>query len=156
MRQIAALCVFAFLLLPTIGCGTRTAKVSGQVRYQNKPVPGGTISFKPVQPGLPIATAALDAEGRYELTVAVGEVQILVDNRQLAPRERPSAPEFGGDLKLPKDLKLDAKPGGAGPAVEPPSGKYREIPSKYYQFETSGLEHQITGEPAQTHDIELK
>ena len=156
MRPIAALCALALLLPLLTGCGVRTARVSGQVRYPTQPVPGGTIMFKPVQPGREIATAALNEEGRYELTVAVGDVQILVDNRELAPREKAGKPELPAGLKLPTDAKIDRGTGERGHAADAPPGKYREIPPKYYQFETSELTHQVTSEATQTHDIDLK
>ena len=147
--------VFGLVLLAGTGCGERTAKVSGQVFYQDKPVPGGTVMFKPVAAGRAIATANLDEEGRYEVTVAVGEVQILVDNRQLAPvTDRPPAPTMPKDFKAPGGKPEEKAPAQKSPAP-PRSGRYREIPPKYYQFETSGLDYTVQPEP-QVYKIELK
>src|SRR5437867_12635722 len=117
-RPLAVLSGLALLLALLAGCGNRTAKVSGKVTYMDKPVRGGTVMFQPVQPGREIATATLDEEGRYELTVAVGEVLVLVDNRELAPREKASLPD---DLKLPKGIKPDSKPAEGGQQSVPPA-----------------------------------
>jgi hypothetical protein len=89
-------------------------------------------------------------------------VQILVDNRELAPAGRPAAPVLPnelklppGELKLPPGVKLDEKSAAAKPASSEQAGRYVEIPPKYYQFETADLSYTVRPEP-QTHDIELK
>ena len=148
------------LLLPfAVGCGQREAKVSGQVLYKDKPVPGGTVMFRPLdEPGRSLATAELDEAGRYELTVAVGKAQILLDNRQLAPPSEKLPPlNLPANLKVHPGVKADGNVSGGGkkPGRQKPAGAYREIPSHYYQFETSGLEYTVKGEP-QTHDIQLR
>jgi hypothetical protein len=136
-----------------VGCAPATAKVSGQVLYKDQPVRGGWVMFAPAEAGVPIARAAIDEEGRYELTARVGDVLILVDNRELAPGEKPPPPELPGDIKLPPEVKAENPPRKSGPGKASP--RYVEIPPKYYQFETSGLKYTVKPE-SQTYNIELK
>src|SRR5260370_10667447 len=132
-------CLLASLLaVPLVsGCGERTGKVSGQVLYKDKPVPGGTVMFRPAAPGSNLVSAALDAEGRYELTVGVGEAQILVDNRELAPREKAPPPTLPPGVKLPGGAKGDAPPAGRWPQpahIAPPASP-AQIPQPREQRE---------------------
>jgi hypothetical protein len=143
------------MLAALSGCSEQTAQVSGQVLYKGQPVRGGTVMFKPVKPGRRLATANLDEDGRYALTVAVGDAQILVDNRELAPIGQPAAPAVPKEFKAPPGVKLDEKLSAAKPAPAEHSGRYVEIPPRYYQFETADLTYTVRPEP-QTHDIELK
>jgi hypothetical protein len=134
------------------GCEPRTAKVSGRVLYKDQPVPGGWVMFGSSEPGTSASQATIDDQGHYEITARVGEVQILVDNQELAPMEKSAAP------KLPEGL--NPPPGGKGDAVRPAGGpktnaRYVEIPPRYYKFETSGLTYTVKPGP-QTYDIELK
>jgi hypothetical protein len=158
MRRMTAL-----LLLPLLaGCGAGKGKVSGLVRFNGAPLPGGMVTFQPANPKFNAVTALIDENGHYEATLPVGEVQISVDNRDLEPRSKSA----GG---LPPGLPASAQKqlGQAKPAKTPPpadnsnnsaqvkqSGKYVRIPQRYYQIETSKL--QFTVEPGDhPHDIDL-
>jgi hypothetical protein len=157
-RSAGSLAVLVALAL-TAGCGAK-AKLSGRVLYKNKPLPGGWVSFRLVDSRAPAVSAQLDEEGRYEVTLPPGEVQIAVDNRELAstPLEtRPAAPALPPGMKLPPGVS----PQGAKPAPasttnpERPPGEYVPIPPRYYDFETSGLTHRVKS-GSETHDIELE
>lgn len=153
------------LLLPFfVGCGGGKVKVSGQVLYNGKPLPGGSVFFRPADPKQNAVSAELDEQGNYEATLPVGEVQVAVDNRELEPR--PAAPS-GAALNLPPQVRealkkaqasepTPAPPKGDNPSAPTrPRGKYVPIPGKYYTIENSGLTFKV--EPgSQKHDLELK
>src|SRR5215472_3203134 len=74
------------LVLPLLaGCGRSKGTVSGKVIYQNKGLPGGWITFRPVNPRLNPVTVPIDPDGNYEATLPVGEMLIAIDNRELEP-----------------------------------------------------------------------
>src|SRR5436309_1894612 len=88
------------VLLPlAAGCAPPLGTVSGRVLYKDKPVPGGWVMFMPTAGGATAARAPIDEQGRYELTVPAGEVQILVDNQELAPLEKSAPPPLPQDFK---------------------------------------------------------
>src|SRR5262249_53568422 len=106
-------------------------------------------------------SAEIDEQGNYSATIPVGDVQVSVDNRELEPR--PSMPSGGLPAGLPPEVakklasvgaaKAEPKSAESGPPR--PSGRYKKIPEKYYQVETSGLDFKVTGGD-QKHDLELK
>jgi hypothetical protein len=150
------------LLLPLLGgCGVGKAKVSGHVLYNGKPLPGGSVFFRPADPKQNSVSADLDEQGQYEAVLPVGEVQVSVDNRELEPRD---AGASGIPANLPPEVRkklASAKPSAEAPAAknnDAPAksrGKYIRIPTKYYDVETSGLQFKV-GSGDQQHDIELK
>jgi hypothetical protein len=152
------------LLLPVVsGCGSSQAKVSGQVLHNGAPLPGGRLTFQPMSPEQNAVSVEIDEQGNYEVVLPVGQVQVGVDNRELEP----SGPQSAGlPQQLPPDIKPDAlkvlgrRQAGisqSGPQQNAPeklAGKYVQIPSKYYEPETSDLGFMVqTG--SQTHNIEL-
>jgi hypothetical protein len=150
------------LLVPPllVGCGGGTAKVSGRVLYKGVPLPGGSVSFRPVDPRQNSVSADLDEQGHYEATLPVGEVQVSVDNRELEPSP-PGASGIPANLPAEVRKKLAQARAAADPpaknndAPAKPHGKYVRIPNKYYEVETSGLQFKVEpGNPQ--HDIELK
>lgn len=161
--------VFVLLLLVPVvgGCGVAKGKVTGRVLYKGAPLPGGRVTFRPANPKSNAIPVELDEEGKYEVTLPVGEVQVSVDNRELQPR--PAVPR-GVPANLPPDVqkalakaKSEAPP---PPAAEPslaensavppkPRGKYVPIPDKYYTIENSDLKFTVES-GNQNHDIELK
>jgi hypothetical protein len=144
------------LSLPLVGgCGSSEGKLSGQVLYQGKPLPGGRLTFRPADPRLNSVSVPISAEGTYEATLPVGDVTICVDNRELQPASRPP-----GEKRLPPGVKLPPpdKTDEAPPPRNEPSrtaGTYVPIPEKYYEAENSGLKHTVKG-GAETHNIELQ
>lgn len=154
--------MFGSLLLPLLlGCGGGTCKVSGQVRFQGEPLPGGMLTFRPSNPKYNPVLVALDEQGNYEATLPTGEVQVAVDNRELRPRSNALT---GLPPNLPAKARQalsNTKPPSPPPAFDKPSaptkprGKYVAIPEKYHTIDTSGLK--FTVEPGSPkHDIELK
>ncbi len=150
----------AALLLPALlaGCGRQTGHVSGTVKFQDKPLPGGWLTFRPADPKANSVPALIGPDGHYEATLPVGDVTIAVDNRELQP------PERGPHNPLPPDIKLPGGIGAPKAAEAAPTsganaakltGKYVPIPEKYYKAETSGLTYTIK-KGDETHDIELK
>ena len=142
----------------TFGCADSQSKVSGQIMYQGKPVPGGWISFQPADSRKNSISTALDAQGKYEALLPTGVVRIAVDNRELEPMERGSEKLIlPPGLKLPAGVKPPVEPAAKAPNAAPPasSGAYVAIPAKYYDIDTSGLTYTVQS-GTQTHNIELK
>jgi hypothetical protein len=155
MRTLAAL----LLLLLLAGCGTPKGKVSGQVRYAGAPLPGGQVTFRPIDTKYNAVAATLDEQGHFEVILPVGEVQVSVDNRELQPR---SAAAGGIPADLPPQVKKslgnvapqDAPPPTDNPLAVKPRGRYVLLPPKYHTIENSGLQFTVApGE--QEHIIEL-
>jgi hypothetical protein len=55
------------LLVPVVvaGCGPGEGKVSGQVLFKGNPLPGGTVTFSPVDTKYKPATGPIDENGRF-------------------------------------------------------------------------------------------
>jgi hypothetical protein len=165
------LALLMLLPLALTGCGVPSAKVSGQVVYQDKgqekALPGGTVTFRPVDTTINPVTAEIGADGNYEAMVPAVEVKISVDNRGLKnPDASPVGVTSGPPQKvkgMPKGIPVgppkdnDAAKDKDIPAIstQKPSGTYVRIPDKYYNTETSGLSLKVT-KGSQTHKIELK
>ncbi len=133
------------------GCAPSIGKVSGQVMFDGKPLPGGRVTFRPADPGANATSAELDEEGRFSVTLPCGDVTVSVDNRELAPRTRGPAPNV--PVNIPPELqgKFSPRGGGRGSTTTPGSPRYREIPGKYYNGDTSGLKFTVkTGEQTET------
>jgi hypothetical protein len=63
-----------------LGCGTKTATITGKVTYNNKPVTSGEVIFL-AQDGHASAHAPIRPDGSFTVTSApVGPVQVAVDN----------------------------------------------------------------------------
>jgi hypothetical protein len=158
-------CGILLLVSVVAGCGGSKGKLSGQVRYDGQPLPGGRVTFRPANPKVNPVSVDLDEQGNYQVALPVGEVQVSVDNRGLQPRPAPLA---GSTVNLPpavREAMNKAKTEGATPApaaaADNPSaapktrGKYVAIPPKYYTIEDSGLKYTIES-GNQKQDIELK
>jgi hypothetical protein len=134
-------------------------------------LPGGTITFTPVNTKSNPATGTIDENGNYSVTVAAGEATITVDNRALKnpgaasgpigvaggpstapggkiPKGIPVAPPMEKMKELAKDRPESVD---AGPKV---TGKYVAIPEKYHSTATSGLKLTVTG-GSQNYDVQL-
>jgi hypothetical protein len=77
--RLAALLVAA-ASVGVLGCGKKTATITGTVTYNNKPVTSGEVIFLS-QDGHASAHAPIHADGSFTVTNApVGPVQVAVDN----------------------------------------------------------------------------
>jgi hypothetical protein len=149
-RYRGAIALLALSLLT--GCRHPVGEVSGQVLYNDKPLPGGVVTFVPTLAGHNAAFARLDEEGRYQVTVAAGDVQMSVDNRDLQTTKPVEFPPPPG-AKIPAGTK--GEPVASPSAPEKLPGKYVEIPERYYRAESSGLTMTVQPGP-QTYTIKLK
>src|SRR4051794_2917593 len=80
-------CALIGLLAWVAGCNqkpreTEHAEVSGKVLIDNKPLPGGQISFVAVKGGF-AASGNIDENGNYNIKAPIGEVTIAVNNGAL-------------------------------------------------------------------------
>lgn len=134
----AGVCLFVLLC----GCGGKkgleTAPVTGEVLYNGKPLPYGSVSFRP-QAGSP-ATGEIQSNGSFQLsTYSDGDGAIL-----------------GTHAVLVNATDLDA--GTAAPAqagMEAPVPKSL-IPEKYMSFSTSGITAEVKAGEKNHVKIELR
>src|SRR5262249_24670240 len=137
--------------------------------FEGKPLPGGTLMFRPVESARNPVTAQIDQDGNFSAKVPVGECKISVDNRGLLSTstgpvgvsggERVSVgragPPKGAAVGPPKDAMVAVGDKSAPEvSVQRPVGTYVAIPKQYYDPETSGLTMKVTS-GKQTHNIEL-
>jgi hypothetical protein len=115
-----------------------TAEVSGTVKLDGKPLPGGSVSFVADKGGI-AAGGVIGEDGTYKVTGApVGPVHIIVDNRQL--ESKPRQPK-GPMLKKPDSQ-----------APTPMKGHYVRIPDKYHSADKTPLTYTVKSGP-QTYEI---
>jgi hypothetical protein len=113
------------------GCGPRFGNVSGQVTYQGKPLPGGTITFYDAANGA--ASGPIETDGTYSVSkVATGRARVVV------------VPLMQITFLGPGDAGRQ-KSGGDQP---PP------LPAKYADPNKSGLTYDVTAGD-QKHDFPL-
>jgi hypothetical protein len=141
------------------GCGGGEGKISGQVLYEGKPVPGGWVIFRPADGRQNTIQVEIDANGHYEATLPTGEVKIAVDNRDRplpTSEEAAPGPELPSGIKPPKDAKAEAPESKkTSNNSQANSGKYIPLPDKYYDVDKSGLTYKVES-GSHTHNIELK
>ena len=123
------------LLLATMmagGCKPRTGNVSGTVKFDGKPLPGGTITFFDEKNGA--FSSAIETDGSYSVTgVRAGRARIAVA------------------VPLPIPFESSSMP---GIKITPPTIDVPKIPDKYLSAEKSGLVCNVRGGD-QPFDIDL-
>jgi hypothetical protein len=129
------------LVLAAGGCGKRNlGTVSGVVNYQNKPLPGGYVTFNSVGPDGKIGaskSATIEANGSYTVAgVPAGPAKITV---QGPPGQIVSTPQTVG-----KGMQIPVR---AKPAVV--------VPAHYGNADQTDLKYDVVAGP-QTHNIDLK
>ena len=138
-RHLPLLAVCAAVLAS--GCGGRRGTVSGEVRYNGKPLPSGTITFLAHSGETKVVTAEI-VDGRYVAqNVGVGPAKVAVAT---VPPAKGGLPPRGGK---PVEVTTSSAPSS-------PPGKYVPIPHRYANPEQSGLTLDV--QPgSQTKDFEL-
>lgn len=138
MRQFMCAAAGVVVLTLTTGCGGGSqqatagyeAKVSGTITLDGKPLDMGMVFFekdgKSGSSTISEGGKLLDDGG-----VPSGKVKVKVDASMYA--------YLSGRVKQPKGGAN--RMGGGGPGGPP--GEYREIPKKYRDFATSGLEFDL-------------
>ena len=123
------------LLLAAIvagGCKPRTGNVSGTVKFDGKPLPGGTITFFDEKNGA--FSSAIEADGSYSVAgVRAGRAKIAVA------------------VPLPIPFESSSMP---GIKITLPTINVPKIPDRYLGAETSGLICDVHS-GNQSFDIEL-
>jgi hypothetical protein len=148
-------CLLFCPLMLALGCGgsgrsVEHVEVKGRVLHKGEPLPGGRVTFVATDRGFAIS-ADIDEQGNYTIKAPVGAVIISVDNRMLSRQGVAAA------KNLPKGAGRPPSEGGGKDMLKeapPVKGTYKQIPSKYYLPETSGLTYTVQ-KGSQTHDIEL-
>ncbi len=113
-----------FLLMFVAGCGGSPSKVTGKVELEGKPLAMGRVTFY-FGDGV-VLDAEIKDDGAYELLGAhSGTAKVTIR----APKPASAAPQGGG---RPSEGPVFAKPDVA---------KWIEVPGKYADPETSGLEY---------------
>jgi hypothetical protein len=131
------------VLLLAAGCGEPKGNVSGQVRYEGKPLPDGKITFLCEGGSKPVVSAHIQ-DGKYEVKgAAAGPVKITVAT--YPPGQQVAPPPGMGGMKPP-----ERQP----PAPAPRPDSYWPIPRRYSQFDQSNLDY-IVKPGHQVHDIDL-
>lgn len=124
------------------GCGETDALVTGTVKFQDKLLSSGTVTFENTQKKQ-VKSAPIGRVGTYSISIAPGPCKITV-----------SVPAADG---TPQGMKMNpSKFGAAGKeAINANAPEAVEIPSKYVSMQTTPLS--FTVEPGQkTFDIDLK
>ena len=148
------------LLALAVGCKGGQGTVSGTVYLNDKPLPGGLVTFRPADSSRNAVSARIGEDGHFEATLPAGEVKIAVDNREFEPPPRGDVPKLPPVVDLPPGVKPapPERPGSPPTpegAPEKPSGKYVPIPPKYYDVDTSDLTLVVQPGP-QSYDVRLK
>ena len=145
----------------TGGCGTSPGQISGTVRYKDKPLSGGIVTFFPTS-GQGAFNAPIQSDGSYTLYKApAGKGKLAVKSAPDASSSlNPMMQKMVQDIKSGKmQLSPEAReklPPNVKKALESPSQKELvSIPASFGDPEKSGLELDVSG-GKQTHDIELK
>jgi hypothetical protein len=131
------------------GCGDKrppTARVSGRVTYQGRPVPEGKIIFIPEQ-GRP-AIGELGPDGQYELKTFIAGDGALVGKHRVTIEAR----RVSGGAK-PKTIEEELHGGGG---ASPPTNFSIQwlVPEKYANPDTSPLTAEIkSGENVLNFDL---
>ena len=117
------------------GCGVSTGDVSGDIKYDGKPLAGATVTF--YDSNNKAISSVVSDEGKYDVKgVATGTAKIAVVT--------PLAISFPGGLPGIKD------DGNVSPKKDVPT-----IPAKYHDREQSGLKLDVKS-GAQIHNMNLE
>jgi hypothetical protein len=127
-RIVSHACVLLLTALAVCGCGERgqkLVKAGGVVTYRGKPLPEASITFVPVDGGLP-SIGRTDTSGQFELTTSgrpgapIGSFQVAIS---AVRQKRPVSP---GEAASMTTAQIEAN-------------HEQLIPLKYNNLITSGL-----------------
>ena len=126
-RSVVAL-IAMMVIAATVGCGRADmGRVSGVVTFGGKPVADAVVSFRPQN--RPMAFGRTDAAGRFTLnTYSKGDGAVKGVNRVRIEPWIPGPNSFPEPGQSPRPWKEPERP---------------DIPKKYRQEETSGLEVEV-------------
>jgi hypothetical protein len=130
------------------GCGEPKGTVTGVVKYKDKIVKGGTVTFVS-KSGKASGSSSIAEDGTYTVSnIPVGEVQISVETSSM----KPSGMDVGHKYQPPKEAPPEAAAGlGGGKSKD----RYVAIPESYADPMRSGLAYTVqVGQ--QEHPIDLK
>jgi hypothetical protein len=135
--------------LGVVGCGAKTATVSGKVYLDGKLLKGGNVTFASSE-GKGTVSTPIKEDGTYSREdVPTGKVNIAVETESLNPANRPTGAMA---YKPPGGQQA---PAGLGGPMEDTSKRYTPIPEKYTTAERSGISIQVKS-GTNPYDIQLK
>jgi hypothetical protein len=131
--------------LTLLGCGgggggTNSARVSGALTYNGKPIKGGVMMFH--GPGGVAYQAQISPDGTYSATdIGAGEMVVTVDTESVNPEKMggnvPKTAEASARMAA-SQMRAKAEGGGNASAPAPsPADLYVKIPAKYAKANTS-------------------
>jgi hypothetical protein len=127
------------LLLIVAGCASK-GTISGQITYQGKPIPSGTVVMVPEKGQ---AVTGIITDGHYQVKgIVKGMAKIAVQTAEGAAFNRPMQRMPKG-MGPPKELGLD--PALFDASAQHSQVKSMRIPEKYRDPEKSGLTYTVKG-----------
>ena len=141
-KQAASSVSLGLVALICAGCSPATSTITGTVKYKDKLLPGGSVTFVTANG---TATGAINSEGAYTAEkVPVGNAKVTVYYSS-----GPKMMGLGKDKGLiPKDTPLQNSKQGGLPKID--------LPARYGDPESSGLSVVVTSGQNPPFNIELK
>jgi hypothetical protein len=149
------------------GCGgIKYGDVTGRVTYKGSPLPAGKVVFWPQASGGAPASAPIEEDGSYAVSVPVGEASVTVETESFSPKAQNSY--FGAPVakntrafhgspppEVAAMIKADRERSQASEPPPQPQAKYVKIDMKYSRPTTSGLQTTVQS-GTQEYNIDLK
>ncbi len=139
----------SLMVLGAVGCGSKTATVSGKVTLNGEPLKGGNVTFARSD-GQPTVSSPIGEDGSYKAeNVPVGTANVCVETKSLNPAltlpkmagNKPAGPLVNKpsdpNVKLPEGYNPDKS--GTGSKVH----LYVAIPDKYADPKTTDITYEV-------------
>lgn len=137
--RVALVALVAVALTLVTGCGGK-GTVTGKVTYAGKALPYGSVQF---QGSGGVLVGEIQPDGSYTVSgVGTGSAKISVTCQD---------PKYADYMRAVSAAARDPK----GPKPKGRPEDFDKIPSRYSDFEQSGLTYEVKG-GTQTHNIDLK